>query len=74
MTKLIIIYLNHPYTCLNSVQSFYLNNIAELLWYVFFFIFAPLIYLTRGVVQSEYLIFEIKDVFYYLSVHVYPRL
>ena len=25
------IYQNHPYTCLHSVQSFYPNNIAELL-------------------------------------------
>ena len=31
MTKLNI-YLNNPYICLHSVQSFYPNNTAELLW------------------------------------------
>ena len=42
---------NHPYTCIHSVQSFYPNNIAELLWYgkILFFLH---IYLTWGVVQS----------------------
>ena len=33
MAKLNIIYLNHPYTYLHSVQSFYPSNIAELMWY-----------------------------------------
>ena len=44
-----LIYLNHPYTCLHSVQSFYQNTIAELLWYgkIWFFL---LLYLEWGVV------------------------
>ena len=44
--------MNHPYTCLYCVQSFYLYNIAELLWYGKV-LFLLLLYLSWGVVQCD---------------------